>query len=372
MAQSGMRRFVKMAVPAAALISAGVLAGCSSSGSSATAVSGSGASATGPLPGTTPYADQKTITPATNITIAYSAQSADDLYLFAAINDGVFTREGLAVKTELIQSAPSLSAMISGQVQFDLVGGGDTLSAIAGGASSLRWIGTADTYAAYMLYTSKSITSASQLNGATIASTSTAGTSTVCSKLAMSHLGITNFKLAYLGSVTSDASALLSGAAQAICINPPSSYKLDAAGDHDLWNLTAGKVRLAQNGVATTETEIQNDPGVVQRFMTALTEGEKIVHQQSSADVTADQKLLEQITGGSITAAEAGPTMQYEWTVQTGNLTPELADLQITQKYEGLVNPAIAKVDLGTAIVPTFAAAAATAVYGASAPSNAG
>jgi ABC-type nitrate/sulfonate/bicarbonate transport system substrate-binding protein len=285
------------------------------------------------------------------------------------VQDGAFTREGLSVKTQLIQSAPSISALISGQVQFTLVGGGDTLSAIAAGASDLRWIGTSDTYAAYLFYTGKNVTSPSQLKGATIASTSAAGTSTVCSKLVMQHFGITDYKLAYLGSVTSDASALLSGSAQGICINPPGSYALDRAGDHDLWNLTAGKIKLAQNGVATSESEIQNNPGVVQRFMTALTEGEKIVHEQSAADVAADLKLLEQITGGSVTAAEAGPTMTYEWTVQSGNLTPEAADLQVSQQYEALTNPAVAKVNLGTVIDPSFAEAAATAVYGASPPS---
>lgn len=370
MTNSGIRRIPRYMVPLVALISAAVLAGCSSSpGSpapSSTATTGSDGAA---LPGTTPYAQQKPITPVTTISIAYSSQSADDLYLFAALDDGVFAREGLNVKTQLIQSAPSLSAVISGQVSFTLVGGGDTLSAIAGGASDLRWIGTSDTYAAYLFYTRPSITSASQLKGATIASTSAAGTSTVCSKLAMSQLGVTGYKIAYLGSVTSDAAALLSGAAQGICINPPSSYALDKAGDHDLWDLTTSKVKLAQNGVATTEGEIENDPGIVQRFMTALTEGEKIVHEQAAADVAADEKLLEQVTDGAVTASEAAETMKYEWTVQSGNLTPVPADLQLSQKYEAMVDPAIAKVDLSTVIDPSFAEAAAKAVYGSNLPS---
>jgi ABC-type nitrate/sulfonate/bicarbonate transport system substrate-binding protein len=308
----------------------------------------------------------------TSINVAYSAQSADDLYLFAAMNDGIFTREGLSVKATLIQSAPSLSALIAGQVQFDLVGGGDTLSAIAGGASNLRWVGTADTYAADLLYTRPNITGASQLKGITIASTSTAGASTVCAKLAMQHFGVTDYKIAYLGSVTSDVSALLSGAAQATCANPPGSYQLDAAGEHALWNLTTAKVKLAQTGIATTQTEISNDPSVVQRFLTAMTEGQKVVHASGAATMAADQKLLEQITGGSVTSADAAKTMQFENEVQTGNLTPLTTDLMIGQKYEALVSPAIGKIDLSTVVNASFAKAAATAVYGANPPTVSG
>jgi ABC-type nitrate/sulfonate/bicarbonate transport system substrate-binding protein len=366
------RRAVRRFVPAVAVLSTvtAVLAGCSSSGSSTSAAApGATASSSGALQGTTPYAQQKPITPLTTISIAYSAQSADVLYLFAAMQDGVLAREGLQVKAQLIQSAPVFSSLISGQVQFVLSGSGDMLSAVAGGAANLRWIGTANTYASYLFYTRPGITKASQLNGATIASTSTAGMSTVCSKLAMAHLGITDYKMAYLGSVTSDAAALQSGAAQGICINPPSLYALNKVGDHSLWDLTTSKVRLAQEGVATTETEIQSDPNVVQRLMTALTEGEKLVHETTPAAVAADLKLLDQITGGSIPASETLPTMQYEWTVQSGNLTPEVADFSIGQKYEAEVDPAIAKINLSTVVDPTFASAAATAVYGANPPS---
>jgi ABC-type nitrate/sulfonate/bicarbonate transport system substrate-binding protein len=356
---------------AAPALAAALLAGCSSSGSSTgsaapAATVSSGASSA--LPGTTPYDQQAPITPLTSISVAYSAQSADDLYLFAAMNDGIFTREGLSVKAQLIQSAPSISALIAGQVQFDLVGGGDTLSAIAGGASNLRWIGTADTYAAELFYTKPSIKSTSQLQNVTIASTTSAGTSTVCARTAMAHFGITNYKLSYLGSVTSDASALISGAVQATCLNPPGSYKLDAAGDNDLWDLTTAKVRLAQTGVATTESEIQSNPSVVQRFMTAMTEGQKVVHATTSAAVAADQKLLEQITGGAVSASDATKTMAYENEVQTGNLTPGVADLKLPQQYESIVNAAIGKIDLSTVVDPSFAAAAATAVYGANPP----
>ena len=368
MTRSRKRKVRQLRVPLVAMIAVATatLVGCSSSSSSSGAATATGSASSGALPGTTPYAQQQPITPVTSINVAYSAQSADDLYLFAAMDDGIFTREGLSVKATLIQSAPSLSALISGQVQFDLVGGGDTLSAIAGGASNLRWIGTADTYAAELLYTRTNITGASQLKGITIASTSTAGTSTVCAKLAMQHFGVTDYKLAYLGSVTSDVSALLSGAVQATCANPPGSYKLDAAGEHALWDLTTAKVKLGQTGVATTQTEISTNPSVVQRFMTAMTEGQKVVH--AAGATAADQKLLEQITDGSVTASDAAKTMAFENEVQTGNLTPVLADLKVGQQYESLVNKAIGKIDLSSVVDASFATAAATAVYGANPP----
>jgi ABC-type nitrate/sulfonate/bicarbonate transport system substrate-binding protein len=359
-----------VAMATAALV--GCSSGSSTSSSAAAATGSAGSGASGALPGTTPYDQEKPITPVTSINVAYSAQSADDLYLFAAMNDGIFTREGLSVKATLIQSAPSLSALIAGQVQFDLVGGGDTLSAIAGGASNLRWVGTADTYAAELLYTRPNINGASQLKGITIASTSTAGTSTVCAKLAMQHFGVTDYKIAYLGSVTSDVSALLSGAAQATCANPPGSYQLDAAGEHALWDLTTAKVKLAQTGIATTQTEISTNPGLVQRFLTAMTEGQKVVHASGAATAAADQKLLAQITGGPVTASDAAKTMQFENEVQTGNLTPSTTDLMIGQKYEALVNAAIGKVDLSTVVNASFAQAAATAVYGANPPTVSG
>lgn len=364
------RNTVRRLAPALAALTAAtaVLAGCSSSGSGP-AGTAAPAKTGGALQGTTPYTQQKPITPVTTISIAYSAQSADVLYLLTAINDGAMAREGLNVKIQLIQSAPVFSALISGQVQFVLSGSGDMLSAVAGGASSLRWIGTANTYASYLFYTRPTITSASQLKGATIASTSTAGMSTVCSKLSMAHLGITDYKMAYLGSVSSDAAALQSGAAQGICINPPSLYALNAAGDHSLWDLTSSKVRLAQEGVATTEQEITSDPDIVQRLMTALTEGEKLVHETSPSSVSADLKLLEKITDGAIPENEALPTMQYEWTVQSGNLTPEDADFKIGQQYEAEVVPSIAKINIASVVDPSFAKAAATAVYGATPPS---
>jgi ABC-type nitrate/sulfonate/bicarbonate transport system substrate-binding protein len=366
---SSRRNALRRLAPALAALTAAtvMLAGCASSGSGSGTPSASEKG--GALQGTTPYAQQKPITPVTTISIAYSAQSADVLYLLTAIKDGAMAREGLDVKTQLIQSAPVFSALVSGQVQFVLSGSGDMLSAVAGGASGLRWIGTANTYASYLFYTRPDITSASQLSGATIASTSAAGMSTVCSKLAMAHLGVTSYKLAYLGSVTSDAAALQSGAAQGICINPPALYALDKAGDHSLWDLTSSKVRFAQEGVATTEQEISSNPDVVQRLMTALTEGEKLVHETSSSAVSADLALLEKITGGSIPEDEALPTMKYEWTVQSGNLTPELADFTIAQKYEAQADPAIAKISISSVVDPSFAQAAATAVYGANPPS---
>jgi ABC-type nitrate/sulfonate/bicarbonate transport system substrate-binding protein len=376
LARSDRRVFLsgRVAAVAAVGIVALLASACSSSGSGGgankTTASSGGSSVGSSAAGAsiTPYDQQAPITPLTSITVGYSAQSADDLELFAAVNNGYFTKEGLKVTTKLLQSAPGISALIAGQTQFSVIGAADTMSAVAGGASNLRWIGTADTYAAELFYSRPNITSADQLKGATIASTSTAGTNTVCTKLAMEHFGITDYKITYLGSVTSDVAALQSGAAQAICINPPASLALDSAGYHDLWSLTDAKIRIAQNGIATTQDEITNHPEIVQQFMTAMTEGMKAIHDTSPAAITADATLLGQITGGTVTEAQAGPTVQFEQKVQSGNLTPVLADLSTPQKYEAQITAAVGNIDLNTFTNATFAQTAATAVYGANPP----
>jgi NitT/TauT family transport system substrate-binding protein len=186
----------------------------------------------------------------------------------------------------------------------------------------------------------------------------------------MDHFGITDYKISYLGGVPDDVAAVLSGAAQATCSNPPGSYQLDKAGDHILYNLATAKLKVAQTGIATTTDEIQNHPDVVQRFLTGLTEAQKIMHDSSAANLPLLQSELAKASGTSQTADDTTKAMEWERTVQTGNLTPYTDDLTIPQKYQAESNKAVANIDLSSFVVDSFAKDAAAAVYGTTPPAN--
>lgn len=355
---------MKSRVLGAALIAALPLASLALAGSPA-----QGATANKTLQGSAPYAKQKPIRPLVPITVSYGSQGADYTYLFTAIKDGMFAKEGLSVTPTLLLSTPGLAALVSGQVKFAMIGGGDTMTAYAGGGSNLRWIGTADTTTAYRFWTSPNITKASQLNGATLAGTSTAGASTLCAKLVMRHFGITNYKIAELGSVTNDVAAVLAGSAQGTCGNPPSDLTFAPHGFHLLFDLSKANIKIAQSGIATTQQEITTQPNIVQRFMTALTAAQKQIHLVAKADLLADRAVLEQLTAGAVTPGQAGTTMQFERSVQSGNLTPVTADLTLPKLFGSQTTPAVGAVNLNTFINASFAKTAATAVYGANPPS---
>src|SRR5712692_1073254 len=210
------------------------------------------------------------------ITIAFSNIAGSNLASWTALDGGYFQKNGLDVDLTLIAGGSrTTAALISGDVQLILAGGGEAVSAVSQGADLLI-IGTQGPVYPYKFMVAKEIQKPEDLKGKTIGVASYGGSADIATRVVLRRLGLDPDKdvnIISLSDAQTRSAALLSGKAQAGMDSPPGSLKLEAAGLHPLVNLAAEKIPADNNTIVGQRSWVNANRPLVQKIVDSLVQG---------------------------------------------------------------------------------------------------
>lgn len=206
---------------------------------------------------------------------AYSAVSAGLGSIWVAKEMGIFAKEGLDVEILYIRTAaPTMQALLSGELKFAHIGPVAVLNAKSEGADVI-WLGTTIRSMVFTLLVLPSIKSPSDLIGKRIGLTRPGSSAEIAAQMALKHLNIEQGKVhfSYIGGVPDILMAMKAGAVQAGVVSPPTTTLGRKLGYKPLVFLPDLKERFTFAGIASIRRYIQENPHVAKAFMKAITEG---------------------------------------------------------------------------------------------------
>ncbi|MBO0768804.1 MAG: ABC transporter substrate-binding protein [Solirubrobacterales bacterium] len=189
------------AVAGAVLLASGVAA-CGSSSSSSASGSNSAASWSPSRSGTT------------NVTIAYTAPTADQILPVVAKAGGFFKKNGINVTLKFLSPSAALPALISGSVNFVVMGApAAEIGAVNG--TPLEYVGQWEKYIDAQIVANKDAATIKDLNNKTVAISSTGALSDFLAQISNHQNGITMHEVP-LGSFPDEITAFEKGSAAAL------------------------------------------------------------------------------------------------------------------------------------------------------------
>ena len=209
----------------------------------------------------------------TKITVPYAVISISNLPVFAARDAGIFQKHGLDVNLTYVDTA-EVASIMAGTAQIAQGGGPEVVSAAAGGADVL-FIATLAPVYSYILEASSRIQTPADLKGKKIGSGAVGSLTDVATRGVLKRLGIDPDKdvsMQYLASPQARTPALLNGQVDAALDSPPNTYKEDAQGLHQLYDLAAQKVPTISNGITVRRDWLNAHRDVAQEYIDAMME----------------------------------------------------------------------------------------------------
>ena len=293
------------------------------------------------------------------INVGFSNVAGGELPLWAAADEGYFSRHGLSVNVQLISGgANTVAALLSGQLQIADAGGSEALSAVANGADLVVVATQAPVYP-YILEVTQDINSPADLVGKKVGVATFGGSADVATRVVLRQAGIDPEKdvtLIATGSAANRTAALLSGAIQAgMAGGPPDTLELEAQGLHPLFDLAALKLPAANTTVIAKRDWVNANHAAVQRYIDALVEATAHVKQDKPGSIDVLKKYFKSDDNDAMEATydfnanEVNPLLPYPMPDQFADSVAQLS----------LSNPRIADVDLASLLDPSFVQSAA-------------
>jgi len=214
--------------------------------------------------------------PLQKLSVAYSNVSADDLASWVAKEAGIYAQNGLDVDLQLVAGgSKTMAALLSGQEDLTLQGGGEVLSATASGADLVVLAALAPVYP-YLLEVSADIKTVDDLRGKKVGVSSPGGSADIASRVALKKQGIdpdVDVNFVAVDSHANRTAALISGAIQAGVDDPPDSFEVERHGLHPLFDLAALKLPAAQTVLTGQRTWVNANRETTQKFVDSLVQG---------------------------------------------------------------------------------------------------
>jgi ABC-type nitrate/sulfonate/bicarbonate transport system substrate-binding protein len=301
----GVRR---LAAAASTLALAGGVAAC---GSSSSHSSGGGSSTQGSDPGGS--SGQMT-----KVSIAYTAPIADQMLPLVAQQAGFFKREGIDPKIQFVQASSVLAAMVAGQVDFTVVGAPSAEVASING-TPLQYIGQWENVIDAQIVANKSVGSIKDMDGKTMAISSTGALSDFLGTLADDKYGI-SIHTVPLGELPNQLTAYSHGSVDALSgVNPwqVAGLQKSTPGTHIVADFTK---QTGYPGVGLVADKKNINPSTATKVLTAL-QLALAYYKSHEAQVLP---ILEKET--SLTPTEAKVAYTTTTGLFTSNLVPSLAD----------------------------------------------
>lgn len=175
------------------------------------------------------------------IKIAYSAQTADQLPLFVAVEHGIFEKYGLEVEPIYVSgSGKTIAALVGNSVQYGFTSAGAIASAAINGQKTIAFANLSE-HAAVWLYGQKNIEKIEDLKGKSLITASVGTTYVSMANYAVEEHGLTakeDIEVINIAGSGDRQAAFLSNAGDAMVTGAPFNSQLDEEGYPILMDLT--------------------------------------------------------------------------------------------------------------------------------------
>lgn len=205
------------------------------------------------------------------ITIALPQLSGAPIPVFLAHDLGLFKKQGINTKIQVLNSAVSVQAVVSGDA--DVFAGGATLSNARLGGAPVKFFGATTQQYVFQMYGAKEITNVQQLKGKTVGATTPRAAIETVTREVLKKAGLTlniDVKILYLQTVPAMLTAIVSGTASAGALSPPTTLKAREAGLNLISDIGKLNIPGLQVGFGTTESFLKNNPNTAFAFLKAM------------------------------------------------------------------------------------------------------
>ena len=218
------------------------------------------------------------------IVIALPQLSGAPVPVFLAHDAGLFKKHGINAKIQVLNSAVSVQAVVSGDA--DVFAGGATLANARLGGAPVKFFGATTQQYVFQMYAAKEITTVQQLKGKTVGATTPRAAIETVTREVLKRSGLTpnvDVKILYLQTVPAMLTAIVSGKASAGALSPPTTLKAQEAGLNLISDI--GKLNIAglQVGFGTTETFLKNNPNAAIAFLKAMAAASALARKDPNA-----------------------------------------------------------------------------------------
>lgn len=259
------------------------------------------------------------------IRMGISALSAGYSVAYIAKDTGLFAKNGLDVEMILIDSGPTVHALIAGDLSVAGVGASRIVASGLEG-SGLRLLATTNRSQPYKLIVPPNIKNPSQLKGKKVGVGAFGGLDDTSMRFGLSQLGIDPNKdvtIVVAGGKATRFASLTSGAVSAIVIDPP--YTLDAKklGLNVLFDFIKSGPKTVYGSIAAKDTYVKENPEVIRGLLKALiaatqfyrtnkAESIKIMAKYMRIDLPAKAEEMEETYDAFVKTASCKPYIDVE------------------------------------------------------------
>jgi ABC-type nitrate/sulfonate/bicarbonate transport system substrate-binding protein len=210
---------------------------------------------------------------------AYSAISGAMLPAWVAAERGLFAKHGLDVDLSYIAAGPKLlGALLSGELQFGVLGHQGVDAAAAGG--EVVYVASGLDRLVFYLFARPAIQRVEDLRGKRIAATRANAVSDIAARTALRMHGLEPMRdatILYVGGIPEVLAAIIAGRVDAGTISPPTSLQARKAGLRQVADVSG--TPSIQSAVVTTRAYATQAAATTAGFVKAWTEAISVIHR---------------------------------------------------------------------------------------------
>lgn len=240
------------------------------------------------------------------VKIAYGSISGSYTALWVADETGAFKEVGLPAKVVYIGSGTLLTqALVAGDVQIGFPNGAAVIRAAQSG-SNLVIIGIAVDRMIFSMIARPDIHSVADLKGKKLGVTRFGSSTDISARIALQRKGLRPEKdvvLLQMGGISQIFAGLQAGAIDAGILSPPTMWRAEKMGLHEILDITAMNIPFPNPAIATSKTFVQDHPREMYKFMEAYALGAKRMKTEPAVTKkilmkytrTQDPEILERV-----------------------------------------------------------------------------
>jgi len=277
------------------------------------------------------------------INIGAASVSSSALSLWAAQEQGIFSKHGVEAQLILIRGGSTLIAsLLTGEIQAAFTSGVSVLGAAAQGVD-VKMLTSISSRVSWKLIASPQIKKPEELRGKRFGVQSIVGSTWMYAMLALEQLGLEpkrdNIVFLPIGDPVTIGHSLEAGRIDAAVLDPTLSQRLTGKGFSQLVDLAKTNATFPGLGVGVTRVYLEQHAVTIEKLVTALTEGLVFVQQPANKPI-ALKILMKHLRINDPAVAESG----YQDLLATLNRKPypSLDGLRNAQRLMAQQNPKIA------------------------------
>jgi NitT/TauT family transport system substrate-binding protein len=281
------------------------------------------------------------------INIGAASVSSSALSLWVAQEQGIFAKHGVEGQLILIRGGSTLVAsLLTGEIQAAFTSGVSVLGAAAQGVD-VKMLTSISSRVSWKLIASPQIKRAEELRGKRFGVQSIVGSTWMYAMLALEQLGLEpkrdNISFLPIGDPVTIGHALEAGRIDAAVLDPTLSQRLTSKGFSQLVDLAKTNATFPGLGIGVTRAYLEQHAVIIEKLVTALTEGLVFVQQPANKPVTL-KVLMKHLRINDPSVAEIG----YQDHLLTLNRKPypSLDGLRNAQRLMAQQNPKVAALNV--------------------------